>query len=217
MQEKVVRRSKVLTREQLERLYSADLTPWQRSYLKLYLGTGMRPGELLRMEFSHIDFDRREIFIPATKHGAENGTIPMSSEVYEELLYLKEHLPHPKHFAGGPYQPVVKREARHRKWVFCHPDGSQVKCIRKSFRSAMRKAGIQGVTPQGLRRSFCTFLREAGHDPKVAQKLLRHKDVKLTLEIYTEASGDSLRRGVESVPTERDIMKRKIKLIERKS
>jgi len=37
----------------------------------------------------------------------------------------------------------------------------------------------------GLRHTFITNLRDAGVDPKTAQKLARHSDIRLTMIIYT--------------------------------
>jgi integrase len=38
-----------------------------------------------------------------------------------------------------------------------------------------------------LRRSVATFLVQAGRDPKTVQALLRHADVKTTLQIYAHS------------------------------
>jgi integrase len=211
--EKIVRRSKALNIEQIERLWNCDLTPWQQAYLRVLIGTGLRPGELLRLEFAHLDWDRKEIFIPATKRGADNGTIPMSLDIERQLRWLQDYLPHLRFFPGGLFPPLVERTGLNSKYIFCHPDGRKVDSISKSFKSAMTKAHIVGVTPHGIRRTFATLLRSNGNDAKVAQRLLRHKNVSTTLQIYTEVDDASLRKGVESIPNEQRFLKERLKVI----
>ncbi len=52
---------------------------------RVVLETGMRPGEVYRMEGVNLDFDRRTIFNPFGKTRAAKRTIPMTAEVWNLL------------------------------------------------------------------------------------------------------------------------------------
>jgi len=67
----------------------------------------------------------------------------------------------------------------------------------------VRPAAIAaGVIPEdcprfgfhNLRHSLCTFLIESEHDPVAVQRLLRHSDVKMTMQY---AHLDSMRRKMQ--------------------
>jgi integrase/recombinase XerC len=51
-----------------------------------------------------------------------------------------------------------------------------------------------------LRQNFATGLARAGVHPKLAQKLLRHSDVNLTMGVYTVMEDSEERQAVESMP-----------------
>ena len=51
-----------------------------------------------------------------------------------------------------------------------------------------------------LRHTFATMLARKKVHPKVAQKLLRHTDIRLTLDIYTHADADDQTRALASLP-----------------
>ena len=62
---------------------------------------------------------------------------------------------------------------------------------RRDFQPLLERAGLgdEGFTFHSLRHTFATTLAERGVHPATAQKLLGHKDIRITLEIYTHATG----------------------------
>jgi integrase len=63
---------------------------------------------------------------------------------------------------------------------------------RREFQPLLEKAGLrgEGFTFHSLRHTFATTLAERGVHPATAQKLLGHKDIRMTLAIYTHATDD---------------------------
>ena len=60
--------------------------------------------------------------------------------------------------------------------------------VAKHLQPAARKAGITGqVGFHTLRRTLASALVANGNDPKLVQELLRHSNVKTTLDIYAKA------------------------------
>ena len=93
------------------------------------------------------------------------------------------------------------READQQEYVFCNSHGSKVACIRRSLTRAFRKHGIEGVTPHGLRKTFCSLLARAKVHPRVAQQLMGHSKMDLTMRVYTEIDDGQLIEAVQSIPS----------------
>jgi integrase len=74
--------------------------------------------------------------------------------------------------------------AAHRFWVAETDDPAEQEARRKSEFLAYKNKADQFADFHGLRHTFITNLRDAGVDPKVAQKLARHSDIRLTMDIY---------------------------------
>jgi len=61
--------------------------------------------------------------------------------------------------------------------------------VAKHLQPAARKAGIIGqIGFHTLRRTLASALVANGNDPKLVQELLRHSNVKATLDIYAKAT-----------------------------
>ena len=108
---------------------------------------------------------------------------------------------------------LSSRESHQREYVFCHPDGRKVASFKRSIGSALKKHGITGVTPHGLRKTFCSQLARYKVHPKVAQQLMGHADVNLTMRVYTEIDDDQMREAVNVLPTVNDLRRSRLKLV----
>lgn len=75
------------------------------------------------------------------------------------------------------------------------------------LRGDLAAAGIEHKDAAGrvldfhaLRKSFATWLSKAGVAPKAAQELMRHSDVRLTLETYTAYQVRDLMNDLDRLP-----------------
>ncbi len=82
--------------------------------------------------------------------------------------------------------------------------------LLRCFDRDLELAGIPKVDARGhiacvhgLRHSFATSLARAGVAPKVAQTLLRHSDVNLTLSVYSHCEMSDMASSLESLPSYR--------------
>jgi len=128
--------------------------------------------------------------------------------------------------AGLPLDPTLAellwswkaktRFHRDSDWVFASPSqngewpyrgwGIQQRRIEPSGRKAGLGSGIGWHT---FRHTFSSLLHANGEDLKVQQELLRHADIRTTMNIYTQAMTDQKRqahsrivRSVLAKPTE---------------
>lgn len=143
--------------------------------MKMVLYTGMRRGELFRLQWQDLDFERGFIHIREPKGGVDQK-IPMN-EAARELL-----LSHPR--TGSPY-------------VFPGRGGRQRTDINKQVRRIKEAAGL----PQdfralhGLRHVYASMLASSGEvDLYTLQWLLTHKSAAMT-QRYAHLRDEALRRA----------------------
>jgi len=57
------------------------------------------------------------------------------------------------------------------------------------------------VDVHSLRHTFATLLSKAGVVPRMAQELMRHSDIRLTMNVYTHLQLVDTAGAVETLPT----------------
>lgn len=143
------------------------------------LETGMRKGEMTRLQWKDIDFQRRMITILESKNG-ESRFVSIS----DVLLPVLQRL-------------YIERRGSH---VFTKPDGRPYGNWRKSFENACKRAGIEDFRFHDLRHTFASYLVMAGVDIRTVQELMGHKDIKMTMR-YSHLSKAHLLEAVNRVGT----------------
>ena len=168
-----------LTPEQLTALLAAideDHDTQAANLMRLALCTGMRRGELLKLKWDDIDFDRGFIHIRTPK-GGKDQTIPLNQAARQIL-------------EGHPR--VVGTHL-----VFPGRGGEQRSGINAPVNRIKARAGLpKDFRPlHGLRHTFASILASSGEvDLYTLQKLLTHKTGAMT-QRYAHLRDDSLRRA----------------------
>jgi len=101
-------RERFITAKEEKKLF-AQLTGGRdhiRSVVTIALNTGMWRGEILGLQWEHVNFLARTIFIARSKTGMTR-TIPMNDIVFKELTALKQEV--------GPKEFVFSKVARFQK------------------------------------------------------------------------------------------------------
>jgi len=138
--------------------------------------TGMRQGEILSLTWGQVDL--KEGFIklrPEDTKTNDGRLVPLNGE----LMEMFRALPH-----GLPAVPVFTYK------------GKSISCIKKSFVTACKKAGVEDFTFHDLRHVFINNRRLEGHDYFRIMAATGHK----TLEVfkrYNSVSKDELKALVE--------------------
>jgi integrase len=169
-------KTEFLTEEQLRRLLEAiknDTNPYAGSLMLIALYTGMRKGEILRLEWRDIDFEHGFIHIRGPK-GGQDQRIPLNDparEVFEKLPRTNELL-----FPGVP-----------------GPRTGIYHSLGKIKRSAGLPADFRPL--HGLRHHFASALASSGRaDMYVIQKLLTYKSPVMT-QRYAHLRDEALKRA----------------------
>ena len=82
--------------------------------------------------------------------------------------------------------------------MFAGKDGDPCKSVKKSFSTALRKAGIHDFRFHDLRHTFASHLVMAGVDLTSAKKLLGHKSLAMTTR-YAHLSPSHKRKAVNTL------------------
>jgi integrase len=167
-----------LTPEQLTALLDAidqDPNIQAANFMKMALFTGMRRGELFKLQWQDVDFERGFINIRDPK-GGQDQKIPLNQSARE---LLKAH-PH----TGSPF-------------VFPGRGGNQRTDINKQVTRIKVAAGLPNEfrALHGLRHVYASILALSGEvDMYVLQKLLTHKSPAMT-QRYAHLRDETLRRA----------------------
>jgi integrase len=168
-----------LTPEQLVALLKAcddDYDIQSANMVRLALFTGMRRGELCKLKWDHVDFQKRFIKIVDPK-GGRDEVIPMNEAS----------------------QAVLESHPRKSDYVFPGRGGKQRTEARRGPNRIKKAAGLpENFRPlHGLRHCFASRLASSGQcDLFTLSKLLGHKSTDMTRR-YAHLRDDSLRRASE--------------------
>lgn len=144
------------------RIIHAVRHPVYRSCLFVTYSCGLRLGEAVRIQVSHIDKPTSVLTITG-KYNRQR-LVPIPPTTLQALRDLwKTH--------------------RHKQYLFPNRYGKThvSDCsVRVAFNYACFSAGIKDVTPHVLRHSFATRLLEQGVDIRIVQMLLGHASIRST-------------------------------------
>jgi len=177
----------------------------ERTLTLLAAGTGLRISECLGLQWQDVNFREAMIHVRRTwtcgrvglpKSKASRAPVPLHPLLAEFMFRWKQETPYS--------QPL--------EWVFpsFRLKGKQPRVanmlVEDHLRPAAMKAGIlssyrnnEGKLVENdprrfgfhnLRHSLASFLVRIKTDPKTVQTLLRHSDVKFTLQFYTHSVSD---------------------------
>ena len=171
-----------LTPDQLARLLEEiESTPHVQAanLMKMVLFTGMRRGELFRLEWTDLDFERGFIRLRDPK-GGKSQSIPMNTEARK---LLKKILENPE-WTESPF-------------VFPGRGGKKRVDIHKTVKRIKVAAGLPEDfrALHGLRHVYASMLASSGQvDMYTLQKLMTHKGPQMT-QRYAFLRDEALRKG----------------------
>jgi integrase len=132
------------------------------------LNTGMRKGEILNLKWDDVDLKNGFIFVRETKNG-DRRDIPINQKLRSALESL---------YRGSKKNP----RQIHIPYVFYYyRTGNPFLDVKRSFTTALRKAGIKDFRFHDLRHTFASQLVMAGADIAAVRELLGHKTLTMTL------------------------------------
>lgn len=157
----------------------ATADPYQRALFRFLLATGCRRGEALKLRWADVVLDGagRSVKFRDTKAG-DDHSVPLSAQAAALLSRLPRIYGNPHVFAGaGGHGHLVG--------------------IDKTWRRIRESAGLPHLRIHDLRRSFGSWLGEAGFTSKQIGTVLNHRS-DITSRVYMSLGDQSKRAAVDA-------------------
>lgn len=185
-----------LTTEQFERM-AVELDEPRRLWATLAATTGMRVGEVERLEWPDVDFDKNRVHVPGTKTAKSKRFVPL----FPSLRTLLEAVPE-KRRKGK----VVSRWANVRRDL-----RDAVKAANAADEQRAKEYGldpsppIPAVSPNDLRRTFASWMVQNGADMLSVSRLMGHTSTRMLEKVYAQLSDANLEAAIARIPAFRGI------------
>lgn len=161
-------RDRILSDEEITHLVAAcrgSHSPYLYCVVLLSLTTGARQGEILGLEWKHVDLDNRLAYLKETKSGRPRS-IALTDAVIEELRTLAA--------TRDPFKPLVFAS----KTAFGQTD------LKKVWKKALEQAGISNFRPHDMRHTFATLAARQGASNLELATAMGHRTLGM-LQRYT--------------------------------
>jgi site-specific recombinase XerD len=180
----------VLSREEVQRLFSVVTNLKQKALFMVAYDAGLRLSEILNLQVEDIDSQRMVIRVRQGK-GKQDRYARLTPGLLKLLReYWRAERPETYLFPGA---------SKHKRYDLATPG--------QLLKKACRRAGItKRVSMHTLRHSFATHLLEAGVNLRVIQRLLGHGRIQTTV-IYTHVSAEEFQAApslMETMETSED-------------
>jgi len=137
----------------------------------------MRLAEILGLRYEQVDLKHGFILLEITKNG-ERREIPIDNT----LIKMFNVMPH----------------SIESIFVFTDRNGNPYRSIKRSFSTALKKAGIHDFRFHDLRHTFASHLVIAGVDLASVKELMGHKSLSMTMR-YSHLSPSHKRKAVNTL------------------
>lgn len=198
--------ARFLTAAEVGQLLEAAQTHRYQVVLRFILGTGLRRGEALALQWSDIELDAahaklrgsltrrgRELVISGVKTKASRRTIALSPSMVNLLRQHKATQAQERLRAG--------RRWRDQGFVFTTADGGPVEPqnVLRTVRESAAKAGLESVTVHSLRHTYATAALLNGVALKVVSANLGHASIQITADTYGHVTDEAAHAGAAKV------------------
>ena len=190
------RQPKALSVEEFRKLLEHIPEPF-RTMCIVAMCLGLRVSEILGLRWRDIDWEGLRLAIQqAYVYGREGDVKTRASQRWMPLdRLLADKLRQHKENSA----PFANPEA----WIFANPETGRPywpgRIQENWLVPAAQRAGLGRIGWHSFRHSHSTLLHALGVDLKVQQELLRHADIRTTMNIYTHAVPLALREANSKV------------------
>ena len=205
------RKAKPWTVEEARRFLESaksDSDPLYAAYV-LILVLGLRRGEVLGLPWTEVDLDGGELHISwqlqriagkllhrETKTETSDAPLPLPDICVTALKMRQEEQARWKKTAGEAWQGG--------KLVFGTRFGTALepRNFHRQFKARCRKANVRSVPVHTTRRTCASLLVAMDVHPRVVMQILRHSQIAVTMNIYSEVISSDTRDALKRLGKE---------------
>ena len=169
--------------------------------------TGLRANEIRSLTRKGFDFDQCRVRV-AKKHtkNKKEALLPLKPEtamaIKEFSKYKTPTAPIfqvPKHGLSKMLQQDIENARKAWTEEAMHDPAEYRRRTESDFLAAQTDDGK--IDFHSLRHTFGSLLAASGVHPKIAQELMRHSNINLTMSIYTHAQTSQVEAAVNGLPS----------------
>ena len=180
-------------------IIAAAENPWQAMFAIAGL-TGLRVGEVLRLQKQDIDFERRVMNVRRSAWYGKIQTVKSKASAAPVALadalarFLRDYL--------AEMEAKPENQANPKGFLFLNRNGNPFaanKVVEYGLWPVLDKLKIPRCGMHAFRHAHASLLIEVGANPTVTKDQMRHSDARITLGVYSHAIGNSQRDAVNKV------------------
>lgn len=167
-------RKRWLTKGEARKLIEGCTEPHMRLFITLACMTAARTSAILEARWSQVDWKRKRLDYGEGHGNKRRAIVPINGDAYSAL------------------------KAAHR--LSCSDyiiefRGARIKTVKTGFAAAVRRAGLEDVTPHVLRHSGASWMVEAGVPDEEVGRMIGDS-AEMVRKVYGHFSPNYLKRGV---------------------
>ncbi|MGW9030711.1 tyrosine-type recombinase/integrase [Streptomyces sp. NPDC055722] len=170
----------------------------------LVLCLGLRRGEALGLTWKSVDFDTGEIYVDHQIQRAGRQILHRETKTEDSDDFLPLPALCLKALRMRRAQQIGDRKAAGELWqgnrdlIFTTKYGTPIEPgnLTRMFALRARRAGVRIIPLRNTRHTCSSLLVALKVHPKVAQRILRHSQIAMTMEVYAEASEEEVRAAI---------------------
>ncbi len=156
-------------------LFVAKVAEGRRLWVSLAALGGMRSSEVERLTWAMVRFDANRIDVPGSKTELSRRSVPIAPALHHRLAAV----------------PMAKRTGLVvTSWTN----------VRRALHAAADAAKVPRVSPNDLRRTFASWMVQAGAPLLTVATLLGHSSTRMLEKVYGRLSDDNLEDAIGMLP-----------------
>jgi integrase len=170
----------------------------------LILVLGLRRGEMLGLRWQDVDLDgaeltigwqiqriRGELLHRETKTESSDAVLPLVDICAAALRDRAKDQAKARDAAGDDWPDL--------DLVFTTRTGQPIepRNFNRSFTTACAKAGVRKIAVHTTRKTCASILVAMDVHPRVAMQILRHSQISVTMNVYSEVSSEATRKALK--------------------
>jgi integrase len=165
--------------DQVKTFLNTSQTYWYHIGFCIAIYTGLRRGEILRLTWGDVDFDKKQLTVLTGKTKSATRTIAIPDLLISELKKHKAKQNQNKLLLMGAYAD--------NDLIVCSQIGTPTneRNLNRSFYELLDKINVPKIRFHDLRHTHATILLQMGEHPKIVSERLGHSRVNITMDTYS--------------------------------
>ncbi len=187
-----------------------DHDPLYAAYV-LILVLGLRKGEVIGLPWNAVSLDaaeldvgwqlqrvRRQLLHRETKTEASDATLPLPDICVTALRMREKDQAETRGAMGDDWSETGLVITTRAGTPF------EPRNFNRRFDTRCAKAGVRKITVHATRRTCATLLAALDTHPRVAMRILRHAQIDVTMDVYTDVSDEQTLKALKQLGDQLD-------------